>query len=266
MIKVLSLCYHDIYSENNKNETGFNDVGSSLYKISESSFKSQIDGLIKADELKIVLVDQINKLNNKHKNIFLTFDDGGLSAYSKIFPILENHGVKGHFFIVGNKVGQRHFVTAEHLREMRKYGHIIGTHSFSHPKNMAILSHQKIKDEWAKSIHIIRDILGEEINVGSIPNGFESSAVRDIALSEGISYLFTSKPTLKIGVKNNSFIMGRYPIQVHHNSSYVRSLSKREFPTLIKHNTMWTLKSFLRTVGGKKYLSLRKIFLANKNK
>ena len=109
-----------------------------------------------------------------------------------------------------------------------------------------------------------QDILGEKITTCSLPNGFNSKIVREKAFQEGLLYLFTSQPTLKVRGDNSFYIIGRYPVQAHHKNKYIASLSKRNFPTLIKHNILWSIKSVLRSLGGDTYLLFRKKILSRR--
>ena len=161
MTKVLALCYHDIYSNNDILLSGFNEGGSNLYKIKDYDFEAQLKSLISTKDIEIILVNQVRDSKSNNKNILLTFDDGGITSYTKIFPLLEKYGIKGHFFIVGNKIGKKGFVDANQLREIRSYGHIIGTHSFSHPDNITLLSSMDIKNEWKNGVKAIEQRLGD---------------------------------------------------------------------------------------------------------
>ena len=71
------------------------------------------------------------------KQIALTFDDGpDPKTTRRVLDILDHHCVKATFFMVGI-YAQRH---PEIVREVAARGHIIGTHSWSHPNNLRRLS------------------------------------------------------------------------------------------------------------------------------
>jgi|SaaInlStandDraft_4_1057021.scaffolds.fasta_scaffold01327_9 peptidoglycan/xylan/chitin deacetylase (PgdA/CDA1 family) len=260
MNKAISLCYHDIFDKD-PNVSGIKGTGANIYKIQQEKFQRQIKLLNTFTDLDVVSILDLNfsvKCNNK---VMLTFDDGGISAYTKIFPILENAGMIGHFFIIGDRIGKKGFVSESHLREMRSHGHIIGTHSFSHPSRISSLSSNKIKDEWENGIQVLEDILSEKILVASIPNGYNSKLVMECASNAGISHIFTSDPTIKIKKNKNCSIIGRYPIQKQHDEDYVTSIVNRKFPIIARHAVEWRIKSIIRSVGGDAYLKVRKKLL-----
>lgn len=71
------------------------------------------------------------------KQIALTFDDGpDPKTTRRVLDILDRHCIKATFFMVGI-YAQRH---PEIVREVAARGHIIGTHSWSHPNNLRHLS------------------------------------------------------------------------------------------------------------------------------
>ena len=63
------------------------------------------------------------------KAIALTFDDGHSNVTSKILDILENEGIKGTFFLIGNHISEE---TKPLLERQIKGGHEICNHSMTH--------------------------------------------------------------------------------------------------------------------------------------
>jgi peptidoglycan/xylan/chitin deacetylase (PgdA/CDA1 family) len=70
-----------------------------------------------------------------HGVISLTFDDGFLSQYTTVFPILQSYGVVGTFYIptVLNGDGEPEQIPISGLLEMQAAGNEIGSHSVDHP-------------------------------------------------------------------------------------------------------------------------------------
>jgi peptidoglycan/xylan/chitin deacetylase (PgdA/CDA1 family) len=60
--------------------------------------------------------------------IALTFDDGPSDCTTKVLELLDRHGVKATFFMVGTEV-ERHPAIGERVRDA---GHELGVHSMSH--------------------------------------------------------------------------------------------------------------------------------------
>jgi peptidoglycan/xylan/chitin deacetylase (PgdA/CDA1 family) len=73
---------------------------------------------------------QIERCFNRTDRIWLTFDDGGTRAQVlRILATLRRNHVRGHFFFTGiwgrGNPGL--------LRRIRREGHVVGNHSYSHP-------------------------------------------------------------------------------------------------------------------------------------
>lgn len=67
-------------------------------------------------------------LKNSTRQIALTFDDGPQPNSSIILNILQKHGVKASFFLIGDNVNQY----PQLARQMLEQGHVIGNHSMHH--------------------------------------------------------------------------------------------------------------------------------------
>jgi len=82
--------------------------------------------------------------------IALTFDDGPNPFWTiKITDLLEKHGVKGNFFVLGKRAEEYEGI----VKEIFIRGHLIGNHSYSHPKE----GH----GDFEKAEEIIFNIIGE---------------------------------------------------------------------------------------------------------
>jgi peptidoglycan-N-acetylglucosamine deacetylase len=78
------------------------------------------------------------------KEVLLTFDDGPHPhRTAAILDILDRYCVKAVFFAVGEMALEHPDV----LREVAKRGHIIGTHSYSHPRSLVRLDQQRAREE-----------------------------------------------------------------------------------------------------------------------
>ena len=82
------------------------------------------------------------------------------------------------------------------IRELSNRGHIIGSHSQTHPDRMAFLPLQ-MQTEWESSKNILEDILGKRINACSIPGSYRLGTLQMTAAT-GYSEVYTSEPTLVV--------------------------------------------------------------------
>ena len=70
------------------------------------------------------------------------------------------------------------FLSGPQLREMVARGHVIGSHSYSHPKRMGGCPPETIAEEWRRSVDVLQNVLGAPILTASVPGGFYTAAGR----------------------------------------------------------------------------------------
>lgn len=187
--------YHDIVT-NEDNSSGFKNESAFQYKVVESVFEEQVKAL-------------------QGKDVVFTFDDGGVSFLTKAAPILEKYGFKGVFFISTKYIGTSGFLTAEQVKALVERGHIIGSHSHTHPEIFTKLSKEEVREEWLKSYEILQSILGKKDLPMSIPNGYTSKTIMQEAIDCGYTDIYTSQPTTKVKTFQKHNVIGRYV--VHNN-------------------------------------------------
>ena len=196
LVNAAALMYHDVTPAGREDASGFPGGDAARYKLTPAQF----DDHLAAIRLKVNRpVDVIEAVDLEHgpAPLLLTFDDGGASAMA-IADRLERAGWRGHFFMTTAYVGRPGFLDAARLRELRRRGHCVGSHSHSHPLRMARLPIVRLRDEWMRSVATLADALGEPIHAASVPGGHHSSAVARAAADAGIRFLFTSEPTVRI--------------------------------------------------------------------
>ena len=102
----------------------------------------------------------------------LTFDDGGRSALDVVAPVLAEHGLRGEFFVATARLGTPGFLDRRGVGELAAAGHVVGSHSHTHPEVMPALSDEQILAEWRTSIAVLEDVTGRPVEYASVPNGF----------------------------------------------------------------------------------------------
>lgn len=189
---MIVLMYHDIVTRSDKS-SGFQNDNAFQYKVEDSAFEEQVKAL-------------------QGKNVTFTFDDGGVSFVIKAAPILEKYGFRGLFFISTKYIGTPGFLTAEQVKELADRGHIVGSHSHTHPEIFTKLAKDEISDEWKKSFDILSAILGKQDLPLSIPNGYTSKMIMAEAFKVGYTDIYTSEPTTKIRQFQKHNVIGRYVV------------------------------------------------------
>lgn len=241
MKRSIVLMYHDVY-ENDIRESGFQS--GFQYKVHVSDFKKQVSAIR----------NHLDSTKSNLREVFFSFDDGGISFYSLIAPILEEYQFKGIFFVTTKFIDSPNFLTKRQIVELISRGHTIASHSHTH-SDLSQLDPEKIIEEWQISNDIIKE-LGGDISCASVPNGLCNNEVIKAAHQCGIKKLYTSKPTTILESYNGMQIIGRFAIYQKTSDKQVISLISKK-ATQLKQMIRWTLLSFLKKTMGKRYMIIR---------
>lgn len=127
-------------------------------------------------------------------SVEFTFDDGGDSA-KRAADILERENRRGHFFVATQFVGANRFLGVGDLRDLHARGHVIGSHSHSHPIPFDRLTIADARSEWSRSCGLLRDWLGAPVLSGALPGGGISHHALLAASESLLTTIYTSEPT-----------------------------------------------------------------------
>ena len=126
------------------------------------------------------------------KKIALTFDDGPHPVKTpKILDLLEKHGVKATFFIVGSLAEYHPEIVAREAAE----GHELANHSHTHAR-LSGLTEAEIKAEIEKADAIIKKAAGVTPRLFRPPEGAYSGNVVKIASDMGKETIIWTVDTL----------------------------------------------------------------------
>jgi peptidoglycan/xylan/chitin deacetylase (PgdA/CDA1 family) len=101
------------------------------------------------------------------KKLALTFDDGPNDPHTmRLLDVLGKHEVKATFFLIGCFVKQRPDIAQEIVRR----GHVIGNHTFTHPR-LIFLPAAQARQEIQQCREAITDAVGEHSNLFRPPWG-----------------------------------------------------------------------------------------------
>jgi len=202
---VAAFAYHDVTDD--PASSGFQRPGAGPFKLTCRMFAQQL-ATFAAGPYPPELIDEID-LALPRPHVVLTFDDGGTSALH-VGDELARRGWKGHFFIITSRVGQRGFLAAADIRNLRQCGHLIGSHSHTHPSLFRELPDDRMREEWRESGDRLAHLLGEPCVAASVPGGDFSDRVLRSAAAAGVRYLFTSEPTLTPQRVHGCWTLGRF--------------------------------------------------------
>jgi peptidoglycan/xylan/chitin deacetylase (PgdA/CDA1 family) len=203
--RLATLGYHDVTAD--PRMSGFQRRSATAYKLLPESFHAHLDEISAAGVAPVTIGDV--DLSGDEEHVLLTFDDGGKSA-PYIAEELSRRGWRGHFFVVTSLIGTRAFVTAADLRAISDAGHVVGTHSHTHPTPFRALPLKRMLEEWTTSRDILADMLGRSCETGSVPGGAISGSVLRSGDLAGLRWLFTSEPRLTPRREGDCWILGRF--------------------------------------------------------
>jgi len=123
----------------------------------------------------------------------LTFDDGPNPAVTpRLLKLLDKHGVRATFFVLGKYVREFPSLTAE----IAARNHIIGNHSDTHP-SMVFLRSSRIIDELNRCEDAILHATGKRATLVRPPFGFRgpqfASAARRVGFSRVVMWSVSAK-------------------------------------------------------------------------
>ena len=217
---VAGFMYHDVTDE--PDASGFLQAGARPYKLSRRAFEFHLAGIAEA-RLAPSLVTDVD-FSRPGRYLVLTFDDGGKSVLAA-GETLARRGWKAHFFIVTSRIGERTFLNGPEIRELAACGHLVGSHSHTHPNIFRDLSPEHMREEWRVSRDVIAQILGAPCMAASVPGGDSSPLVLQAAADVGFAHLFTSEPVLTPQYVAGCWVLGRFAAKVGTSPARVRQLA-----------------------------------------
>lgn len=217
--EIACLMYHEVTDE--PTSSGFQRPSARNYVLPSRAFADQI-ARFRAMALQPRLVPELD-LARAGRHILLTFDDGGRSALV-IGEDLARIGWRAHFFIVTSRIGERTFLDGDGIRALRGMGHLVGSHSHTHPDIFRDLPRPRMLDEWRTSARILEDLLAEPCTLASVPGGDISAAVLESADDAGFRFLFTSEPWTTPRRVGDCWILGRFCLKTGTSADSVEEL------------------------------------------
>jgi peptidoglycan/xylan/chitin deacetylase (PgdA/CDA1 family) len=252
-VRTISLCLHDVI------DTGQVKPGD-IYTLKSADFNAHLRAIGQQNPL-IQTISSRSEWGNKVP-VFLTFDDGTAGAYMFAAAGLEDHGWRGHFFITTEWIGREGYMDRDQIRDLHNRGHIIGSHSCSHPERMSCLAPTDLLREWKDSCEILSGIVRHPIKTASVAGGYYSRAVAEAAASAGIEVLFNSEPTSSIALVDGCLVLGRYIVQSFTMPAVSAAIAAGHVWPRWKQSMLWNMKRTLKTVAGESYPTGRRKLLS----
>ena len=257
-VQAVALMYHDVTTPGRDDASGFPGGDAARYKLRPDQFRTHLQALRQRLSVPPATIDSVAAAPpaTSASPWFLTFDDGGVSAEA-IADALEENGWHGHLFMTTAYIDRPGFLSPAALRRLHARGHVIGSHSHTHPLRMARCSAARLHEEWRRSTEVLSDLLGERVVTASVPGGHYSDLVAHTASEAGITWLFTSEPTTRVRNVANCCIIGRYAVQRSTSAATAAALVAGDALPRLRYRAAWNVRQMCKTFGGRFYLRAR---------
>ncbi|MBI5874117.1 MAG: polysaccharide deacetylase family protein [Candidatus Omnitrophica bacterium] len=226
MNKVPILLYHDFCSETDKSKNNF--------AVTWENFKSQMDYLHHNGYIAVSLEKMIAELEywkteeggkkiDSRKKVVLTFDDGDLSNYHFVLPILKEKGFSATFFVTINEIGKVGRMDWPMVYDMARNGMGVGSHGLTH-SFMTAHNNYTVLNELLMSKQILEKYTRKRVDFLSIPRGFYNKRILTIARDVGFRAVCVSDAGFSDFLSDGLFLLKRFTMRKNYGLNAFRSV------------------------------------------
>ena len=173
---------------------------------------------------------------------------------------------RGHFFIATDLIGRPGYLDWDGVRAVAGMGHVIGSHSCSHPDRMAACSWDQLMDEWTGSAAVLAEELGAPVTTRQrAGRALLARAWAARPRRPGYTTLFNSLPTqrLRLDRRLPPDRPVRDPRATPTAGEAAAAAAGRPLPWA-RQRAAWRLRGAAKTVAGPRYESVRRALLARR--
>jgi|SRR5215470_4066789 len=263
-MKATVLLFHDVVESGRFDLSGFQSPDANIYKVERMEFDHHLESIGQnASKPPVVVFDAPDV---RARDVLITFDDGGVSAATIVAEMLESRGWRGHFLVTTDFIGKSGFLEPSQICDLSSRGHVIGSHTCSHPTRMAACSTKQLDREWRESLARLQDIMGSPVEVASVPGGYYAEHVAKTAAAAGIRHLFTSEPVTSVRKVDGCLVYGRFSIQQGVRPQWIGSVVRGDLWPRVRSVAFWNAKKVLKKAGGTAWLEARRRIIAARTK
>ena len=245
------LCYHDVVSPTQREETGFAGPTSARYKLAPALFERHLDALAASGRALGLL--------EHHPQVAVTFDDGGASSMD-VADALERRGFRGHFFVVTAMLDTPGFLSSEQVRELAARGHEVGSHSHTHPGSIErLVAPATLAYEWRRSRELLTELLGAPPRLAAVPGGKLSRALLEQLTAAGYELLLSAEPTTRVRRFGRLTVLGRYMMWANSPASRAAAYACGDRVATGRLRAQWRVKQAARRVSPEVYERMRRV-------
>jgi peptidoglycan/xylan/chitin deacetylase (PgdA/CDA1 family) len=256
-VNAISLLYHDVVDPTAHENSGFPGAGPARYKLGWDDFRAQLDRIERAVGRPPTRHEQIS---SERSPWLLTFDDGGSSA-RPVAELLAERNWPAHFFVTSDFIGAPGFVNEDDIGRIHALGHVIGTHSCSHPERMSRCSWPTLLHEWTASSERLSALIGAPVTCASVPAGYYSRKVARAAAASGLTTLFTSEPVKTVKNVEGCAVVGRFTIRAGASPDLAARIASGKVRPRTTQFLAWNARKVAKTIGGEAYVAARRRLL-----
>lgn len=231
MGKLIILNYHEIIADKKRRPLSL----SAHFKVKKSTFIQHLDQIQRMGIPVVALADWLSGEVNAELAVALTFDDGFMSDFEVVKPILESRGVKATFFPVLKFTDQKNRMTWHEIRSLSNAGFEIGSHSVTH-SDMRKLRKEPCKLELELSKRLLEQKIGCKVTCFAAPYGAYNRQLLKLAILAGYKHVLSTQ----VGLNNaeSNFVLHRWNIKWNTDAKMLEKvLSKGS----MKYRRMWLL-------------------------
>lgn len=263
-MRAACLLFHDVVENDAWDSSGFRGPGAAKYKLSRRQFEAHLAVVARVCDGPPIVAYDFPHVRPIQFPTLITFDDGGSSAATVVADLLAKMKWRAHFFVTAGQIGKEGFMNTDQIRDLHRCGHVIGSHSYSHPPRMSHCDDKTLNYEWSRSVDILSDLLGERVDTASVPGGYYSKRVAESAAAAGIRILFNSEPTTKIHHIGRCIVLGRFSVVRGTRTTTSGELVSRYGHARLRHSLFWNTKKIAKIVAGRRYVAIRRYLLRAK--
>lgn len=194
--QIAILCYHDFVTNR----------AATQMRIGVDHFRKQMQA-IKDARLPVITLSDFVKWRHGEKDIpdsslMITIDDGYNSIYLEAYPILKEYGFPFTVFLYQQYVnGGGRALTTAMVQEMLANGCELGSHSVSHPLNIARVGSRTPEEyetflvrELQQSKLFLEDLFMRPVPTYAHPGGTYTQHILELGSSFGYEFMFSVNP------------------------------------------------------------------------
>jgi peptidoglycan/xylan/chitin deacetylase (PgdA/CDA1 family) len=170
----------------------------------------------------------------KTDQAIITFDDGDLSMYGIVFPLLKEYKTKATFFLVPNFIGTVGYMSWDQIREMANYRDengsrlfFFGSHSLTH-RPLGDMTPAEITNELAQSKEILERETGYPVETLALPfgSGAGDKTIIEIAKKIGYKAIRTSRPVATLISSLDLMQIGGFNVENYSTDVFTQNMLK----------------------------------------